>query len=173
MGRTCSSRNHSATSASKMSSRWYIYLRTRSRKLKGMQYKKQQFLDIGYQAAKKNGQGGCGGGESYWMTWIMLLKEILGHNSERRTFRWDHVVPVTKMGIQGNYLMCTSQNVCEKTEGCREEKKRLKEVWKDREVIGEEKGKEQRAGERRAEVCTGLPWNLRLCAIVHGCEARR
>lgn len=53
--------------------------------------------------------------------------------------------------------MCTSQNVCEKTEGCREEKKRLKEGWKDGEVIGEKKGKEQRAGERQAEVCTGLP----------------
>lgn len=61
------------------------------------------------------------------------------------------------MGIQGNDLMCTSQNVPEKTEGCREEKKRLREGWKDGEVIGEEKGKEQRAGERGAEVCTGLP----------------
>lgn len=53
--------------------------------------------------------------------------------------------------------MCTSQNVREKTEGCREEKKRLREGWKDGEVIGEEKGKEQRAGERGEEVCTGLP----------------
>lgn len=65
--------------------------------------------------------------------------------------------------------MCTSQNVPEKTEGCREEKKRLREGWKDGEVIGEEKGKEQRAGERGQKFVQG---SLEISDCVHGCGDR-
>jgi len=65
VGRTCSSRNHSATSASKMSSGYYIYLHSRNRELQGVRYKKQQFLDVGYEAAQKNGHGGVAGEVSH------------------------------------------------------------------------------------------------------------
>lgn len=47
-----------------MSSRYYIYLHSRSRELKVMWYKKQ-FLDVGNQAAQENGHGGGAGEVSH------------------------------------------------------------------------------------------------------------